>query len=84
MDRAGYYRGNAVQTTENGYHKELTEISLSLDFRGDSPTEVLACTIRANPTIKGVTLPGATSALPVLSQYADDTSLVLSSDQSIR
>ena len=46
--------------------------------------EVLACTIRANPTIKGVQLPGAASALPVLSLYADDTSLVLSSDQSIR
>ena len=46
--------------------------------------EVLACTIRANPTIKGVTLPGAASALPVLSQYADNTSLVFSSDQSIR
>ena len=45
--------------------------------------EVLACTIRANPTIKGVQLPGAASALPVLSLYADDTSLVLSSDQSI-
>ena len=37
--------------------------------------EVLACTIRANPTIKGVQLPGTASALPVLSQYADDTSL---------
>ena len=37
--------------------------------------EVLACTIRANPTIKLVQLPGTASALPVLSQYADDTSL---------
>ena len=37
--------------------------------------EVLACTIRANPTIKGVQLPGTASALPVLSQYGDDTSL---------
>ena len=45
---------------------------------------MLACTIRASPTVKGVTLPGAASALPVLSQYADGTSLVLSSDQSIR
>ena len=46
--------------------------------------KVFACTIRANPSIKGVTLPGVAEPLPVLSMYADDTSLVVSEDQSIR
>ena len=45
--------------------------------------EVLACAIRANPAISGLTLPGCSTPLPVISQYADDTSLVVTSDQSI-
>ena len=46
--------------------------------------EVLACNIRANPRIVGVTLPGSTTPLPVVSQYADDTSLVVTTDDSIK
>ena len=38
--------------------------------------EVLACNIRP--------LPGSVSPLPVISQYADDTSLVITSDDSIK
>ena len=45
--------------------------------------EVLACNIRANPRIIGLSLPGSISPLPVISQYADDTSLVVTSDDSI-
>ena len=45
--------------------------------------EVLACAIRANAPISGLTLPGCSTPLPVISQYADDTSLVVTSDQSI-
>lgn len=45
--------------------------------------EVLACAIRANPPISGLTLPGCSTPLQVISQYADDTSLVVTSDQSI-
>ena len=45
--------------------------------------EVLACNIRANPRITGLSLPGSMSPLPVISQYAGDTSLVVTSDDSI-
>ena len=45
--------------------------------------EVLACNIIANPRIIGVTLPCCTTPLPVVSQYADNTSLVVTTDDSI-
>ena len=47
----------------------------------DLVAEVLAANIRANPAITGPLLPGLHSPI---SQYADDTSLILSSDASIR
>ena len=40
--------------------------------------EVLACSIRANPHIAGLSLPGFSSSLPCISQYVDDTSLGVS------
>ena len=46
--------------------------------------EVLACNIRANPCIIVLSLPGSVSPLPVISQYADDTSLVVTSDVAIK
>ena len=46
--------------------------------------EVLACSIRANPRIIGLSLPGSVSPLPAISQYADDTSLVVTTDDSIK
>ena len=46
--------------------------------------EVLACNIRANPRIVGLSLPGSVSPLPVISQYADDTSFIVTSDDSIK
>ena len=42
--------------------------------------EVLAVNIRAHPAIKGLMLPRAPAPLPVLSLYADDTSVISSSD----
>ena len=42
--------------------------------------EVLACNVRASPVIQGVTLPGLSTPLPVLSLYADDVSVIVSSD----
>lgn len=45
--------------------------------------EVLACNIRVNPSIRGLSLPGFVSFLPCILQYADDTSLVVTSDQAI-
>ena len=47
--------------------------------------EVLAVNIRSSPHISGsrISLPGAPPLSPI-SQYADDTSLILSSDDTIR
>ena len=42
--------------------------------------EVLACNVRASPVIQGITLPGLSTPLPVLSLYADDVSVIVSSD----
>ena len=46
-------------------------------------SEVLAANIRCNPRISGLCLPGAPSLSPI-SQYADDTSLILLSDDAIK
>ena len=45
-------------------------------------SEVLACSIRADSRIKGLSLPGCPTLSPI-SQYADDTSLILTSDEGI-
>lgn len=42
--------------------------------------EVLACNIRANPAIVGLSLPGAPFPLAVIFQCADDTSVIVTSD----
>ena len=44
--------------------------------------EVLAVNICAHPDIVGLRLPGVLSPLPVLSLYADDTSIISTSDSS--
>ena len=45
-------------------------------------SEVLAANIRCNPRISGLCLPGSSPLSPI-SQYADDTSLILLTDDSI-
>ena len=45
--------------------------------------EVLAANIRAHPHIRGLSLPRNPHPLPVLSLYADDTSVIVSSDLGI-
>ena len=45
--------------------------------------EVLARNIRANSNVPGSSLPGLQSPLPCLSQYADDTSVIVSSEKAI-
>ena len=45
--------------------------------------EVLAADLRANPSIVGIELPGVPDPLPVLSLYADDTSVIVISDEAI-
>ena len=42
--------------------------------------EVLACSLRAHPTLSGQQLPHVYCDLPFLSLYADDTSIISSSD----
>ena len=46
--------------------------------------EVLAVNIRANPAIVGLQLPNSLDRLPVLSLYADDTSIISTSDDATR
>ena len=46
-------------------------------------SEVLAVNIRANPRVVGLSLPGVPTPLSPISQYADDTSLIVCSDDSI-
>ena len=85
-----FYTGPQSSVNVNGYLSEF--FSLSRGVRQGCPllpllyvliAEVLACNIRDSPTIQGITLPG-TSSNVVISQYADDTSLLLCNDDSIR
>lgn len=46
--------------------------------------EVLAANLRANPLIEGIKLPGIFDLLPVLSLYADDTSVISTFDNATR
>jgi len=47
-------------------------------------SEVLAVSIRANPRIVGLCLPGVPAPLPPISQYTDDTSIIVISDDAIK
>ena len=46
--------------------------------------EVLACNIRACPRIKGLTLPGPTPTTSLINQYADDTTMTVTTDDAIK
>ena len=86
-----FYSGVQSAVKVNGY---LTHFfKLSRGIRQDCPlslllyvlyAEVLACSFRANPRIQGLLLPGASSPLSVVSQYAHDTSLVVTSTDAIK
>ena len=74
----------------NGYLSSF--FSLSRGVRQGCPlspllyvlvAEVLAVNIRSNPRIKGLSLPGHSRAVSPISQYADDTSLIVVTDDSI-
>ena len=85
-----FYSGPQSAVNVNGYVSEF--FSLSRGVRQGCPlspllyvlaAEVLACNIRASSSIHGLTIPGA-SAPAIISQYANDTCLLLCSDSSIR
>ena len=86
-----FYTGVQSAVNVNGYLSSF--FSLSRGVRQGCPlspllyvlvAEVLAVNLRSNPRIKGLTLPGFSQSLSPVSQYADDTSLVVVSDDSIR
>ena len=86
-----FYTSVQSSVNVNGYLSQF--FSLSHGVRQGCPlspllyvlvAEVLACSIRANPRIKGLCLPGSSDPLSLISQYADDTSLVVCSDHAIR
>ena len=85
-----FYTGVQSCVNVNGYLS--TYFSLSRGVRQGCPlspllyvlvSEVLAVNIRANPRITGLSLPGAPAPLSPISQYADDTSIIVTSDDSI-
>ena len=84
------YSGSQSAVNVNGHVSSF--FSLSRGVRQGCPlspllyvlvAEVLACNIRCHPDISGMVLPGASVPLPPLSQYADDTSVVVTSDRAI-
>lgn len=86
-----FYRGVRSSVNVNGYLSPY--FLLSRGVRQGCPlspllyvlvVEVLVFNIQANPQIRGLTLPGSESPLPCISQYADHTSLVVTSDVSIK
>ena len=85
-----FYTGVQSAVKVNGYLSSF--FSLSRGVRQGCPlspllyvlvAEVLTVNIRANPRIKGLTLPGRSQALSPISQYADDTSLVVVTDSIV-
>ena len=86
-----FYTGVQSAVILNGYLSGF--FSLSRGVRQGCPlspllyvlvSEVLAVNIRANPAITGLSLPGVPAPLSPITQYADDTSLIVGSDSSIR
>ena len=85
-----FYSGS--QSTVNVNEHVSSYFSLSRGVRQGCPlspllyvmvAEVLACNIRSYPDINGLSLPASVVPLPRLSQCADDTSVVVTSDDAI-
>ena len=86
-----FYHDVRSAVNVNGYLSE--SFPLSRGVRQGCPlspllyvlvSEVLAVSIRANPRIRGLTLPGVPSPLSPISQYADDTSIIVATDDAIK
>ena len=85
-----FYSGSQSAVNVNGHVSPYFSLSRSIHQGCPlSPllyvmvAEVLACKIRSHPDISGLSLPGSAVPLPPLSQYADDTSVVVMSDDAI-
>ena len=83
-----FYRNVHSSVNVNGYLSQL--FSLSRGVRQGCPLspyvlvfEVLAVNIHANPRIRGLSLPDIQDPLPPISQYANDTSLIVTSNDAI-
>ena len=88
-----FYRGVHVNegcVNDNGYLSPF--FVLSRGVRQGCPlspllyvlvSEVLAVNIRANPRITGLPIPGSQTPYSPISQYADDTPLIVNSDDAI-
>ena len=86
-----FYSGVHSAVKVNGYLSSL--FGLSRGVRQGCPlspllyvlySEVLACNIRSNSRIKGLSIPRSPTTQSPICQYADDTSLVVTSYDSIR
>ena len=85
-----FYCGSQSVANVNGHISPY--FSLSRGVRQGCPlspllyvmvAEVLASNIRSHPDISGLSLPGSAVPFPPLSQYADDTSVVVTTDDAI-
>ena len=63
-------------------HGVCAKVALYLHYFMFSPLS--PCNTRANASIEGTLLPASPGRQILLSQYADDTSIIVTSDQSIR
>ena len=86
-----FYTGAESAVKVNGYLSPF--FSLSRGARQGCPlspllyvlvSEVLAVNIRSNPRITGISLPGHFTPLSPISQYADDTSLIVDTNDAIK
>ena len=86
-----FYSGVQSAVMVNGYLSPF--FGLSRGVRQGCPlspllyvlySEVLACNIRSNSRTKGLSIPGSPTTLSPICRYADDSSLVVTSDDSIR
>ena len=85
-----FYTNISSAVLVNGYLSEF--FGLSRGVRQGCPlsallyvlvAEVLACSIRASPRIRGLPLPTDPGQQVVISQYADDTSIVCTTNEAI-
>ena len=81
LTKYAYYRAYHMKKCKKKIAKYIPSLSPLLYIIS---IEVLAVNLLALPNIVGLRLPNVPSCLPVLSLYADYTSVIASSDDAIR